>query len=107
VNQAERGAIMRDARAAPGHTTLQANRPRIHDDEPNRAAAIRLCQAALDAWLRLPDDAHANTVNAAREKLREALGLLGAVTGRRVAVSPYGRQPAQNPASGFGRLLGR
>jgi hypothetical protein len=92
MNRDQRGAIMRDARAAPGHTTLQANRPRIHDDEPARAAAIKLCQAALDGWLALPDDAHINTVNAARTKLREALGLLGAVTGRRVAVSPYGRQ---------------
>jgi hypothetical protein len=92
MNQEQRGAIMKDGRAIPGHTTLQSNRPRIHDDEPTRAAAIRLCQAALDAWLALPDDAHQNTVQAARRKLREALGLLGAVTGRRVAVSPYGRQ---------------
>ena len=95
-------------RARPSGRAATDIRPRIHDDEPRRAAALQLCQARLNAWVALPSDADPKATTKARAALQEALGILGAVTGRPQEISPFvGRHPIANPAAGIGGLLSR
>lgn len=84
------------------------DRARLTDDDPRRAAALRLCQSALDAWLGLPGDASQAEHDAARARLREALGLLGAVTGRSAAApSPYSGRRLGMAASSLAGVMHR
>jgi len=97
-----------EGRARPSGRAATDIRPRIHDDDQDRAKALQLCQERLDAWGNLPPGTDERATNKARAALQEALGILGAVTGRRQEVSPFvGRRPSQNAASGLGAVLGR
>lgn len=95
-----------EGQVRPGWELPTTARVRLDDGDPAREAAFRLCQDALDAWSALPDDADQRALAAARDALRDALGVLGAVTCRAAAPSPYvGRQPVVNPSAGVAALL--
>lgn len=73
----------------PGWELPTAVRVRLDDGDPTREAAFKLCQDSLDAWSAVPDDADPQVTAAARDALRDALGMLGAVTRRSLEPSPY------------------
>jgi hypothetical protein len=106
MRQADYRELALTGKARPGSNMVVVTRPRLEDGDPAREAAFRLAQDALDEWAALPDDAHADTLCEARKRLREALGILGAVTGRAATVSPFvGRRPVVAPTAGVAALL--
>jgi hypothetical protein len=106
VRQTDYRELALTGRARPGSNMVVVTRPRLEDGDPAREAAFKLAQDALDEWAALPDDIDPKALAAARDALREALGILGAVTGRAAAPSPYvGRRPVVAPSAGVAALL--